>query len=72
VPPTCASPATDSLVEHGDAHGHPGHQAVLRHLREREQDDPLIRMQLAGTVVFDLFTRMLQEERSAAASGSKS
>jgi hypothetical protein len=45
-----------------DARSHPGHQATLRHLREREKDDPLIRVQVAGTVVFDLFVRMLRDE----------
>ena len=39
-----------------------GHEAVLRHLAEREQEEPLVRMQVAGTVVFDLFVRMLQTE----------
>ena len=46
-----------------DAMSHPGHQAVLRHLRERESEEPLIRVQLAGTVVFDLFARLLRQER---------
>ena len=41
---------------------HPGHQATLRHLREREHDEPLIRMEVAGSVVFDLFYRLLQGE----------
>ena len=45
-----------------DAMSHPGHQAVLRQLREREQQEPLVRPQVAGTVVFDLFVRLLQEE----------
>jgi hypothetical protein len=45
-----------------DAMSHPGHEAVLRHLREREKDDPLIRAQVAGTVVFDLFVRLLGEQ----------
>ena len=45
-----------------DAKSHPGHQAVLRHLREREKEEPLIRAQVAGTVVFDLFARMLRDE----------
>jgi hypothetical protein len=40
----------------------PGHQALLHHLREREQEEPLIRAQLAGTVVFDLFVRILREQ----------
>ena len=40
----------------------PGHQAVLRHLGEREQEEPLIRAQVSGTVVFDLFVRILREQ----------
>jgi hypothetical protein len=44
-----------------DAKSHPGHQAVLRQLREREQEEPLIRAQVAGTIVFDLFVRLLGE-----------
>jgi hypothetical protein len=39
----------------------PGHQAVLRHLREREKEEPLIRAQVAGTIVFDLFVKILGE-----------
>jgi hypothetical protein len=46
-----------------EAKSHPGHQAVLRHLRERERKEPLIREQVAGTVVFDLFVGMLRDER---------
>jgi hypothetical protein len=38
---------------------HPGHQAVLRHLAEKEKDDPLIRPQVAGGIVFDLYVRIL-------------
>jgi hypothetical protein len=45
-----------------DAKTHPGHQAVLRHLREREKDEPLIRVQVAGTVVFDLFVQLLRQQ----------
>ena len=40
----------------------PGHQALLRHLREREKEEPLIRAQVAGTVVFDLFVRILRKQ----------
>ena len=42
---------------------HPGHQAVLRLLREKDATEPEARLQLAGRVVFDLFCRMLQGER---------
>lgn len=45
-----------------DPKSHPGHQAVLRHLSERERDEPLIREQVTGTVVFDLFAGILQDE----------
>ena len=45
-----------------DATSHPGHQAVLRHLRERENEEPLIRVQVAGTVIFDLFAGLLHDE----------
>ena len=38
---------------------HPGHQAVLRHLAEKEKDDPLIRPQVAAGIVFDLYVRIL-------------
>ena len=45
-----------------DSKSHPGHQAVLRHLREREQEEPLIRAQVAGSIVFDLFVGVLRDE----------
>ena len=35
---------------------------MLRHLSEREREEPLIREQVAGSVVFDLFVQMLGEE----------
>lgn len=38
---------------------HPGHQAVLRHLAQKEKDDPLIRPQVAAGIVFDLYVRIL-------------
>ena len=38
---------------------HPGHQAVLRHLAEKEKDDPLIRPQVTAGIVFDLYVRIL-------------
>ena len=47
---------------HEDAKRQPGHQAVLQQLSEHEREEPLIRAQVAGTVVFDLFTRILREE----------
>ena len=42
---------------------HPGHQAVLRHLLEREKIEPGIRERLAGTVLFDLAYELLKDER---------
>jgi hypothetical protein len=42
---------------------HPGHQAVLRHLAEKEGEDPGIRERLAGTVLFDLAYQLLQDDR---------
>jgi hypothetical protein len=41
----------------------PGHQAVLRHLLEREKIEPGIRERLAGTIVFDLAYELLKDER---------
>lgn len=38
---------------------HPGHQAVLRHLAEKEKDDPLFRPQVTAGIVFDLYLRIL-------------
>ncbi|HEX8309616.1 MAG TPA: hypothetical protein VF645_14485 [Allosphingosinicella sp.] len=46
----------------GDPHAHPGHQAVLRHLDEREKQEPLIRAQVAGGILFDLFVKILSEQ----------
>ena len=47
----------DSGVE--ERKNHPGHQAVLRHLAEKEKDDPLIRSQVTAGIVFDLYVRIL-------------
>jgi hypothetical protein len=41
----------------------PGHQAVLRHLREREKAEPGIRERVAGAIVFDLACELLKDER---------
>ena len=57
-PPPPAAGGGDS----GDPHSHPGHQAVLRHLDEREKQEPLVRAQVVGGIVFDLFVQMLSEQ----------
>lgn len=41
----------------------PGHQAVLRHLREQEKIEPGIRERLAGNILFDLAYELLKDER---------
>lgn len=45
-----------------DPKKHPGHQAVLRMLAEKEKDDPLIRPQVAAGIVLDLYFRILAEK----------
>jgi hypothetical protein len=45
--------------DHEERKKHPGHQAVLRHLAQKEKDDPLIRPQVAAGIVFDLYIRIL-------------
>jgi hypothetical protein len=42
---------------------HPGHQAVLRHLSEKEREEPGIREKVAATVLFDLACQLLNDER---------
>jgi len=44
---------------------HPGHQAVLRHLAEKEKTEPGIREQVAGGILFDYAYRLLQDDRGA-------
>lgn len=55
-----APAATDAAQ---DPKNQPGHQAVLRHLLEKEQEEPGIRERLAGGVLFDLACQLLKEER---------
>jgi hypothetical protein len=50
-----SSPSTAG-PKHGDL---PGHDAVLRHLRQLDAADPVQRLQLSGTIVFDLVYRMV-------------
>jgi len=47
-----------------NAKNHPGHQAVLRHLADKEKEDPMMRPQLAGKIVYDLFVQMLAGDGS--------
>jgi hypothetical protein len=42
---------------------HPGHQAVLRHLSEKEKVEPGIREQVAGGILFDFAFQLLKDER---------
>lgn len=40
-----------------------GHAVLLQHLKDMEASDPLIRVRLAGRVVFDMVGQMLQGEK---------
>jgi len=40
-----------------------GHAALLQHLKDMEAADPLIRIKLAGRIVFDMVGNMLRGER---------
>lgn len=62
-PPSPPPPPPSAGGEGGAPHDHPGHQAVLRHLGEREKEEPLIRAQVAGGSLFDLFARLLASDR---------
>jgi hypothetical protein len=44
---------------------HPGHRAVLNRLRTVDATQPEARLQLAGTVLFDLVYQMIKNERGA-------
>lgn len=46
-----------------DPKNQPGHQAVLRHLREQEKIEPGIREQLAGRILFDFTCEIMKDER---------
>jgi len=43
----------------------PGHRAVLNHLRTLDATQPEARLQLAGTILFDLVYQMIKNERGA-------
>jgi len=46
-----------------DQKNQPGHQAVLRHLREKEKEEPGVREQLAGRIIFDFAYELMKDER---------
>jgi hypothetical protein len=46
-----------------DQKSQPGHQAVLRHLKEKEVEDPGIRERLAGAILFDFAYELMKDER---------
>ncbi len=55
-PPPPPSPAVPTA---------PGHAAVLARLRESDADNPRIRLNLAGRVLFDLVYQMISNDRGA-------
>ena len=48
-----------------DPKDHPGHRAVLNHLRTLDATKPEARLQLAGAVLFDLVYQLVKGERGA-------
>jgi hypothetical protein len=46
-----------------DPKSEPGHQAVLRHLAEKEKEEPGIRERLAGAILFDFAYELMKDER---------
>lgn len=46
-----------------DQKNQPGHQAVLRHLKEKENEEPGIRERLAGAILFDFAYELMKDER---------
>ncbi len=46
-----------------DQKNHPGHQAVLRHLAEREPAEPGIRERLAGGILYDFSYDLMKDQR---------
>ncbi|MER9301251.1 hypothetical protein NKI38_33200 [Mesorhizobium sp. M0621] len=47
----------------GDSEAHPGHRAVLAHLRRTEGEQPLARPQLVGRLLFDMICKMIANDR---------
>ena len=58
-----AAPPSGPSGPSGEQKNQPGHQAVLRHLLEKEKEEPGIRERLAGTIVVDLAYNLLKDER---------
>jgi hypothetical protein len=59
-----ATPQGGGPIDGGeDQKSLPGHQAVLRHLREQEVTEPGIRERLAGAILFDYVYDLLKDER---------
>jgi hypothetical protein len=46
-----------------DPKNEPGHQAVLRHLREKEKEEPGVRERLAGAILFDFSYDLMKDDR---------
>lgn len=46
-----------------DQKNQPGHQAVLRHLLEREKSEPGIREKLAGSILYDFTYDLMKDDR---------
>jgi hypothetical protein len=46
-----------------DQKSQPGHQAVLRHLKDKEVEEPGIRERLAGAILFDFAYELMKDER---------
>jgi hypothetical protein len=63
VTPPPTPPGGGSGGEGDDPKSHPGHQAVLRHIADKEKTDPGFRERVAGGIVFDLACQLLQTER---------
>jgi hypothetical protein len=57
------SPPTGPASPFDEEKQQPGHQAVLRHLREKEKTEPGLRERLAGGIVFDIAYELLKDER---------
>lgn len=57
------TPPTGPREPTGDPKLQPGHQAVLRHLLEKEKTEPGARERLVGAILFDLAYDLLKNER---------
>ena len=48
-----------------DPKDHPGHRAVLNHLRTLDETRPEARLQMAGSILFDFVYQLVKGERGA-------